>query len=63
VAQWLLGRKKLESWYLWLGPVNVLSIILFLLSGAYVVTALYVAFLIHAIFAIKSWKKEVIISS
>ena len=24
VAQWLLGRKKLESWYLWLGPVNVL---------------------------------------
>lgn len=58
VAQWLLGRKKLESWYLWLGPVNVLSIILFMLTGAYIVTALYVAFLIHAVFAIRLWQRE-----
>jgi nicotinamide mononucleotide transporter len=58
VAQYLLGLKKVESWFLWLGPVNVLSIILFFLSGAYIVMALYVAFLIHAVFAIRSWRND-----
>ena len=62
VAQWLLGRKKIESWYLWLGPVNVLSIALFLLSGAYVVMALYIAFLIHAVFAIRSWRQTLVVT-
>lgn len=56
VAQYLLGRKKVESWYLWLGPVNFLSIGLFYLAGAYTVMALYIAFFIHALFAIKSWR-------
>jgi nicotinamide mononucleotide transporter len=55
IAQFLLGRKKVESWLLWFGPVNVVSIVLFALSGAYTLTALYMAFLIHAGFAIRSW--------
>jgi nicotinamide mononucleotide transporter len=55
IAQYLLGRKNIESWYLWLGPVNVLSVALFYMAGAYTVMALYVAFLIHAVFALKSW--------
>jgi nicotinamide mononucleotide transporter len=55
VAQFLLGRKKVESWLLWLGPVNVVSIFLFMLTGAYVLTALYVAFLVHACIALRSW--------
>jgi nicotinamide mononucleotide transporter len=61
-AQFLLGRKKLESWFLWLGPVNVLSIILFALSGAYIVMALYVAFFIHAIFALRSWRLKSVVT-
>lgn len=56
VAQYLLGRKKVESWLLWLGPVNLLSVILFFSAGAYTVTALYVAFLVHAAFALRSWR-------
>ena len=59
VAQFLLGRKNVESWYLWLGPVNMLSIALFYLAGAYTVMALYIAFFIHALFAIKSWRAQV----
>jgi len=55
VAQYLLGRKKVESWILWLGPVNMLSIVLFFLAGAYTLTALYVAFFAHAAFALKAW--------
>lgn len=57
VAQYLLGRKQVESWWLWLGPVNALSILLFFLAGAYVVMALYLAYLIHAAFAIHRWKE------
>ncbi|MFM2374578.1 MAG: hypothetical protein RLZZ234_573 [Candidatus Parcubacteria bacterium] len=58
VAQYLLGRKKVESWLLWLGPVNVVSIYLFYMTGAYVLTALYIAFLIHAYFALMAWGRE-----
>lgn len=57
VAQFLLGKKKVESWVLWLGPVNLVSILLFYLTGAYTLTALYIAFFIHAIFALRSWAK------
>lgn len=62
VAQFLLGRKKIESWVLWLGPVNLLSIALFFIAGAYMATALYVAFFIHAAFALRSWRREAVSS-
>ncbi|HYD93158.1 MAG TPA: nicotinamide riboside transporter PnuC [Candidatus Paceibacterota bacterium] len=57
VAQYLLGKKKVESWILWLGPVNLVSIVLFAMAGAYTVAALYLAFFIHAIFALGAWTK------
>jgi nicotinamide mononucleotide transporter len=57
VAQYLLGLKKVESWILWLGPVNLLSVVLFFIAGAYTVMALYIAFLIHAAFALRSWRE------
>lgn len=57
IAQFLLGKKKVESWVLWLGPVNLVSITLFFLTGAYTLTALYIAFFIHAGFALKTWSK------
>jgi nicotinamide mononucleotide transporter len=57
MAQFLLGKKKVESWILWLGPVNLISIVLFFLAGAYTLTALYVAFFIHACFALNTWAK------
>ncbi len=56
-AQFLMGRKKMESWVLWLGPVNLISIVLFYLAGAYVLTALYIAFFVHALFGVRSWYK------
>jgi nicotinamide mononucleotide transporter len=58
VAQYLLGQKKVESWLIWLLPVNLGSIILFFMAGAYTSMALYVAFFIHAIFALKRWTEE-----
>jgi nicotinamide mononucleotide transporter len=58
VAQFLLGRKKVESWILWFGPVNMVSIALFYLAGAYTLMALYIAFFIHAAFALRTWAKR-----
>lgn len=57
-AQYLMGLKKIESWVLWLGPVNLLSITLFYIAGAYLIMALYVAFFIHALFALRTWGSE-----
>jgi nicotinamide mononucleotide transporter len=57
IAQFLLGRKKVESWILWLGPVNAVSIVLFYSAGAYMVMALYVAFFVHAIFGLAGWTR------
>lgn len=56
IAQFLLGRKKVEAWVLWLGPVNMVSVALFFMTGAFTVAALYVAFLIHAFFALRTWR-------
>ncbi len=63
VAQFLLGRKHVESWVLWLGPVNLLSIMLFYTAGAYTVMALYIAFFVHAVFAIRTWKNAAAVIS
>lgn len=57
-AQYLMGLKKIESWVLWLGPVNLLSITLLYIAGAYLIMALYVAFFIHAVIALRTWKNE-----
>lgn len=55
VAQYLLGLKKVESWLLWLGPVNALSVYLFWSTGAYVLAGLYAVYFIHAAVAIWTW--------
>ena len=62
-AQILMGLKKVESWWLWFGPVNALSIALFFMAGAYTLTALYAAFFIHAAFAIVEWRKAQLMHS
>jgi nicotinamide mononucleotide transporter len=58
VAQILLGKRKPESWILWLGPVNMLSIYLFVSMGWYTAALLYVAFFFHAAWATATWWKE-----
>lgn len=60
VAQTLLTRKKVEAWWLWLVPVNVSAIGLYAVTGAWMFAALYVVFLINAVFAVKQWHKKAI---
>ena len=55
VAMLLLSRKKVESWWLWILPVNVSAIGLYLATGAYMFAALYGLFLVMAFVGLARW--------
>jgi nicotinamide mononucleotide transporter len=57
IAMILLSRKKVESWWLWIGPVNVSAIALYLSTGAHMFAALYVLFLVMAFVGLARWKR------
>jgi nicotinamide riboside transporter PnuC len=50
-----MSRKKIESWMLWVGPVDASAIVLFSLTGAHMFSALYVVFLLNASLAVYQW--------
>ncbi len=56
IAQWLMTRKKLESWYFWI-TVDVLAVGVYLYKHLYFTTGLYAVFLILAIWGLLAWKK------
>lgn len=57
VAMVLLSRKKVESWCLWIGPVNVSAILLYTASEAYMFAALYGVFLVMAFVGWARWHR------
>jgi nicotinamide mononucleotide transporter len=61
VAQYFLGKRKFESWLLWLGPVNMLSIYLFYSMGAYTTMVLYIAYFFHAAIASYTWHRQTLV--
>jgi len=57
IAQWLMARKVLESWVIWIA-VDVLSIGIYLAKGLYPTMVLYVAFLVLATMGLFAWRKS-----
>ena len=55
VAMVLLSRKKVESWWLWILPIDVSAIGLYLSTEAYMFAALYVLFLVMAFVGLAKW--------
>ena len=55
VAMILLSKKKVESWWLWILPVNVSAIGLYLKTEAYMFAALYCLFLVMAFVGLLRW--------
>ena len=55
LAMLLMSRKKVESWWLWIGPVNVSAIGLYVATEAYMFAALYVLFLVMACVGLARW--------
>jgi nicotinamide mononucleotide transporter len=56
-AQWMLARKRLESWLYWIA-VDVVAIGIYWFKGLYVTTGLYAVFLILAICGLISWHRS-----
>lgn len=56
IAQFLLSRRYLENWMLWI-MVDVLAIGLFWVKGLYPTMALYVVFLVLASVGLLNWRR------
>lgn len=57
LAMILMSRKKVESWWLWILPVNVSAILLYAATGAYMFAALYCLFLMMAFVGLAKWMR------
>jgi nicotinamide mononucleotide transporter len=56
IAQWLMARKKLESWHFWVA-VDLIAIAVYLYKQLFITTGLYSVFLILAILGFFQWRK------
>ncbi|MEP1123389.1 MAG: nicotinamide mononucleotide transporter family protein [Ilumatobacter sp.] len=56
LAMLLLSLKKVESWWLWIGPVNISAIGLYLKTEANMFAALYVLFFVMAVVGLVRWR-------
>lgn len=55
-AQFLLDRKKIETWIIWI-IVNIVSIYVYFESGLYLLAGQFALFLANAVFAWFQWRK------
>ncbi|HYM59663.1 MAG TPA: nicotinamide riboside transporter PnuC [Thermoanaerobaculia bacterium] len=55
VAQWLLTKKYLENWIVWIG-VDVLYVAMFVYKDLYATAALYAVFMVLATKGYLAWK-------
>ena len=57
VATWMLARKKVEHWILWI-VVDSVSLGLYFIKGLYPTTFLFLVYTLLAIAGFISWNKE-----
>ena len=57
IAQWLMGRKVLESWLVWI-VVDVVSISMYLVKNLHLTAGLYLVFLVLAAWGWCQWRRS-----
>lgn len=57
VAMYMLAKKKIEHWWLWV-VVNFVSCILYVLKGLYPMAGLFVVYTIVSVMGYFRWKRE-----
>jgi nicotinamide mononucleotide transporter len=62
VAQWMMTRKKLENWLVWIA-VDVLYVGMFIFKGLYLTAGLYAVFLALAVRGYIDWRRSAYESS
>lgn len=58
VAMWMLSRKYLEQWLLWV-VVNAVCVALYFWKGLYPTAVLYSVYVVVAVLGYFRWKKEI----
>lgn len=56
LGQFLLDRKKIETWLVWIS-VNIVSIYIYFESGLYLLAIQFMFFLLNAVFGYVQWNK------
>lgn len=57
LAQFLLDRKKIESWVIW-ALVNVVSVYVYFSMGLTMTAILYIGLLLNTVIGYHMWNKE-----
>ncbi len=57
VATWMLTRKYIEQWYVWI-LANAIAVIVYLLSGMVPTAILFFVYFVMAVIGVVSWGKE-----
>jgi nicotinamide mononucleotide transporter len=61
VAQWMMTRKKLENWLVWIA-VDVLYVGMFIFKGLYLTAGLYAVFLALAVRGYVDWRRSMTVA-
>lgn len=56
VAQYMLNRKWIENWFVWIG-VDIAFFMLSIATGLWIVAALYALFIALCVFGLRSWRR------
>jgi len=57
IATWMLARKIIEHWYLWM-MVNITGVVLFVFRGLYPTAVLYAVYFIMSFVGLTEWRKS-----
>ena len=57
-AQWLMARKRLESWLFWIA-VDVVAVGVYLYKALYLTAGLYAVFFVLAIMGYRAWRASI----
>ena len=58
IAQWMMTRKILENWLLWIA-VDIVYVPMFISQHLYATALLYAAFLVLAVMGIVEWRRSI----
>jgi len=57
VATWMLTRKILEQWHVWI-LANAIAVIIYICKGMYPTAVLFVVYFLMAIEGLREWKRD-----
>jgi len=57
VATWMLTRKYIEQWYVWI-VANAIAVVVYMAVGMYPTAALFFVYFVMAIIGVRAWSRK-----